>query len=266
MTAARDLKRTLEIARATACEAGLVMLESYRLPQEVSFKGEVDLVTSIDVKCEEHIRRRLAESFPDDRVLAEESGASGPKDGSGLWHVDPLDGTTNYAHGHPFFCTSLALELEGELVVGVIHAPVLGLTWASHRGGGVSRNGRSVEVSKTTHLEKSLCASGFPYDRRTSPDNNIKEFSAVMRHCQGIRRAGSAAIDLACIADGTLDGYWEKKLHSWDIAAGVMMVREAGGRAGDLGGAPVPPWPETIVATNGRIHDELVETVRGESD
>ncbi len=258
MTEERDLDRALETVRVTAVEAGLLMLESYRRPQEVTFKGEVDLVTEVDLRCEELIRKRLGEHFPGDRVLAEESGASGPKDGQGLWHVDPLDGTTNYAHGHPQFCTSLALELDGQLVLGVIHAPALGLTWVARLGGGVSRNGSAVEVSRTTSLSNSLCASGFPYDRRTNPDNNISEFAAVMRRCQGIRRAGSAAIDLAFVSDGTHDGYWEKRLNSWDVAAGVVMVREAGGRVGGLDGSSIPPCPDILVASNGRIHDELV--------
>ncbi len=262
MKQARDLYSALEAAASIAREAGLLALASYRGGQDVSYKGEVDLVTQVDLDCEALIRRRLSEHFPGDRLLAEEGGSSGPSEGGDRWIVDPLDGTTNFAHGHPSFSVSIALEREGELVVGVIHAPVLGLTWTALRGGGAFRNGREVMVSRVRSLSEGLCASGFPYDRRTNPDNNVTEWGAVVRRAQGVRRGGSAAMDLASIADGTFDGYWEKRLKPWDLAAGALLVIEAGGRVEGLDGRPIPPWPETVVATNGLIHDELVEVLR----
>jgi myo-inositol-1(or 4)-monophosphatase len=255
----RDLDRTLEVAQAIAREAGRKMLSSYRQDHAVIFKGEVDLVTQVDLDCEALIRRRLAEHFPDDAILAEEGGATGDVGAARRWIVDPLDGTTNFAHGHPFFSVSIALELEGVLSVGVVHAPVLSVTWSARRGGGVWRNEAPARVSRVESLLGGLCASGFPYDRRTNPDNNADEWGTVLRRCQGVRRCGSAAMDLAMVADGTIDGYWEKRLNPWDMAAGVLLVQEAGGRCEGLDGSPIPPWPKTIVASNGLIHDELVE-------
>lgn len=259
----RSLDRTLETARAIAAEAGLLALASYRHKQDVSAKGDVDIVTTVDLDCEALIRRRMTQHFPEHRLIAEEGGASGPAEvGKPTWHIDPLDGTINYAHGHPMFNVSLALETDGEVVVGVVHAPALGLTWTARRGGGTFRNGAQVHVSTTSTLDRALCSSGFPHDRRTGPDDNTAEWSAMVRRSQGNRRCGAAAIDLAFIADGTYDGYWEKRLNSWDVAAGVLLIREAGGRVESLDGAAIPPWPAVIVASNGLIHDDLVAVLR----
>lgn len=257
-----DLDAILELALSIAREAGLLVLGSYRGTIELSLKGEVDLVTSVDLASEELIRRRLEARLPGHGILAEEEGES-LGEGGARWLVDPLDGTTNFAHGHPFFAVSLALELDGRLVLGVVHAPVLGLTWAARRGGGTTRNGAPARVSRVSTLASSLCASGFPYDRRTNPDNNLAEWARVVPVIQGERRCGSASIDLCLVADGTYDGFWEKRLKPWDVAAGVLLVEEAGGRVESVEGSPVPPWPETIVASNGLVHDALVALVRG---
>ena len=259
----------LDLAIDTARAAGDLIGAAYRRPHQIDRKSSlVDLVTETDLAAEKLIRERLAEETPGFGVLGEEGGVtdgSGDEGERGRWIVDPLDGTTNFAHGHPFYCVSIALELEGRLELGVIHAPTLGLTWWARRGGGCYRNGAGAAVSKISKLTESLCASGFPYDRRTAEDNNSREWAAVIRAAQGVRRCGSAALDLALIADGTYDGFWEKRLNPWDMAAGVVLVEEAGGRVTSLDGAPVPPWPETIVATNGLVHDELRGVLLGVS-
>jgi myo-inositol-1(or 4)-monophosphatase len=262
-----DLDKTLEAAVAVAREAGQLTLGAYRSPPTVRYKRTtVDLVTQTDVESEALIQRLLAERFPGHGLLGEEGSGAGSsaRDGAApLWIVDPVDGTTNFAHGHPCYCVSIALQLEGELAVGVVHAPVLGLTWAARRGGGATRNGAPIRVSSTPSLDLALCATGFPYDRATSTDNNLTEWGFMLRRVQGLRCCGSAAIDLAFVADGTYDAFWEKRLKPWDVAAGTLIVTEAGGRVTALdGGASVPPWPEVIVATNGAVHDELARLVR----
>jgi len=257
-----SLDRALEAAMDISREAGTLILGSYRSPEGIIKKGEVDLVTSADLAAEKLIRRRLTALFPELVVLGEEGGEQGNRTGArGRWHVDPLDGTTNFAHGHPFFAVSIALELEGELVVGVVHAPAIGLTYGASKGSGATRNGSPISVSTTESLDDSLCASGFPYDRRRTEDDNTREWTAVMKRCQGVRRCGAAALDLALVAEGTYDGFWEKRLNSWDMAAGIVLIREAGGLVTGLDGSDVPPWPPMIVASNGIVHDELRDVV-----
>lgn len=258
-----DLDKTLAAAVAVAREAGELTLRAYRKAPSVRYKsGTVDLVTQTDVESEALIQRRLAERFPGHGLLAEEGTT---RDGGGaVWIVDPIDGTTNFAHGHPSYCVSIALELRGVLAVGVVHAPALGVTWAARLGGGATRDGEPIRVSTTPTLDRSLCASGFPYDRALAADNNVDEWGFMIRHTQGLRCCGSAAIDLAFVADGTYDAYWEKRLKPWDLAAGTLLVTEAGGRVTALDGdGPVPPWPEVVVATNGHVHDELRSLVGG---
>lgn len=259
-----DLDATLAAAVAVAREAGELTRRAYRRAPSVRYKsGTVDLVTQTDLESEALIQRLLAERFPGHGLMAEEGAGGGGGGADAVWIVDPIDGTTNFAHGHPFYCVSIALEVRGELAVGVVHAPVLGVTWAARRGGGASRDGAPIAVSSTPTLDLALCASGFPYDRAIAADNNVAEWGFLIRHTQGLRCCGSAAIDLALVADGTYDAYWEKRLKPWDMAAGALIVTEAGGRVTALDGdGPVPPWPEVIVATNGHVHDELRRLVR----
>lgn len=260
-----DPEQTLKIAASIAREAGMIALASYRTRFEIEQKRtSIDLVTQTDLASEALIRKRLNQYFPDHGLLAEEGGVTGPESDS-IWIVDPLDGTTNFAHGHPFFCVSMALKTGDTLEIGVIHAPVLGITWTAQQGQGAHRNGARISVSEVESLGSALCASGFPYDRWTNPDNNTAEWSSIVKLAQGVRRCGSAALDLALIADGTYDGYWEKRLNPWDLAAGVLLVEEAGGLATSHEGESVPPWPETIVASNGKFHDEILEVLRLEA-
>ncbi len=255
-----ELVAALGVARVAAERAGEIMLRRWDTGVDVGFKGDVDLVTEVDLECERAILELLRSAFPGDAVVAEEGGRSGEL-GRRLWHVDPLDGTTNYSHGFPQFCCSIALEDERGLAAGVVHAPVYGWTFSAVRGGGAFRNGRPLRVSGATDLDRALLATGFPYDRRTNPDNNTDRFAHLLRRCQGIRRAGAAALDLAFVAAGWLDGYWETRLHSWDVAAGGLLVLEAGGVLSALDGGPVALESGEMVATNGRFHVQLVEAL-----
>ena len=252
----------LEIAASIAREAGKLILSSYRTKQTIDHKKNVvDLVTETDFASEALIRRRLMQHFPDFGIIAEEGEAIRPDSEIGTWIVDPLDGTVNFAHGHPIFCVSIALQCEDLLRAGVVHAPFLGLTWQACRGKGATRNGEPIRVSTTDAMINALCTSGFPYDRHSNEDDNLIEWGRMLKKAQGGRRCGSAAIDLCFIADGTYDANWEKRLAPWDMAAGALIVEEAGGRVTSIDGSPVPPWPEVIVATNGKLHDLLIETI-----
>lgn len=228
--------------------------------KQVTYKGEVDLLTEFDLRSEELIRRELASHFPGVSVLAEEGGGA-TAGAAARFIVDPLDGTTNFAHGHPVFCVCMALEVDGQLCCGVVHAPSLGWTFQARQGGGAYRNGARLSVSSCQHLDKAMLATGFPYDRRTNEDDNTAELRAFMKRCQAIRRLGSAALDLALVAEGIYDGYWEMGLKPWDIAAGVLLVTEAGGRVTNYEGEAVVLESGQIVASCGRPHDEMLQVL-----
>lgn len=253
----RGLRRhALRIAR----EAGSLLLARWRTPVPVRKKGAIDLVTEVDTASEALIRERLAAHYPDVPIVAEEGGGT-PGDGL-VWYVDPLDGTTNFAHGHPFFAVSIALCSGPEPLLGVVVAPALGTVHAGARGLGAERNGEPCEVARTALLADGLGATGFPYDRATDPDNNLREFAALKLRSRGVRRCGSAALDLCLVADGTYGFYWEQKLNPWDLAAGACIVAEAGGRVTDWSGGPFDPQVGQIAATNGLLHDELLAALR----
>jgi myo-inositol-1(or 4)-monophosphatase len=173
--------------------------------------------------------------------------------------VDPLDGTVNFAHGYPFFCVSVALADNGRVIAGMVHDPLRQETFSAFQGAGAFLNGRPIQVSLADQLNRSVLATGFPYDRAYSPENNVAEFSTIVTRVQGMRRGGSAAIDLSYVACGRLDGFWELKLKPWDMAAGMLMVEEAGGKVTDRTGQPTDPYTLSIVATNGKIHPLLID-------
>ena len=248
----------MRVAEAVATEVGRYLLEGFRTAATVQFKGPIDLVTEYDVGAEERLRAALTEALPY-RVVGEEAGASGAPGSGAVWYVDPIDGTTNFAHGHPFFCISLGLyQDDGVGLVGVVHAPALGTTWVGGRGQGVRRNGVPVQVSRSANLNEALCATGFPYDRREAVDDNLREFGAVLKKARGIRRCGSAALDLALVADGTYAAYWEQRLGVWDMAAGALLVEAAGGQLSDYDGGAADVRLGRVVATNGLVHQELL--------
>jgi myo-inositol-1(or 4)-monophosphatase len=248
----------VEVARA----AGDLLHRELTGPRRIAFKGSpTNLVTEMDARAEALIVERLLAAFPGDAVLAEERGAQ-PGDSGRRWIIDPLDGTTNYAHGLPLYCVSIALEAAGRVVLGVAYDPSLGELFVAERGGGAFCNDTRLAVSATPRLDAALLATGFPYDVRVNADNNLKEYAAFSLRAQGVRRLGSAVLYLAWLAAGRLDGYWELRLGSWDVAAAGLMVEEAGGRLTSLTGGPIDLERPTVVASNGRIHDEMLAVLR----
>ncbi len=251
-----------EVARAAATRAGALLCARYAAPQPAAFKSDiVDLVTDADRDAERLIVDTLQNAFPDHGVVAEESGVV-PGSSPYRWYVDPLDGTTNFAHGHPHFAVSVALARGEELLVGVVHDPLRGETFAACRGAGARLGDRPIHVSTVGTLDAALLATGFPYDRRHHAAYYLAFVQAALERAQGLRRAGSAALDLCWVACGRLDGYWEWKLRSWDTAAGRLIVEEAGGIVSDLVGRAPALESAEIVASNGRLHAELVAMLR----
>jgi myo-inositol-1(or 4)-monophosphatase len=252
----------IDVAVEVAREAGALLLERFgRLSgAEISRKGPRDLVTSADRDAERHVVARLGEAFPGHAVLAEEGTRHGSLDGRPTWIVDPLDGTTNFVHGIPVFAVSIGLVEAGKPVLGVVHAPALGpsgTTWWGAPGQGAHEDDRPVSVSATPMLSEALLATGFAYDVDRLPDDNLDNLARLARASRGIRRLGAAAIDLAWVASGKLDGFWELHLQPWDVAAGAALVRAAGGRVTDARGGDAWLFGRTIVATNGLVHDDL---------
>lgn len=243
--------------------AGEILLDHFGQGVEVRSKSsEIDLVTEADLASERFIVKTIRSQYPEHSVLSEEK--VGEERGSDyVWLVDPLDGTVNYAHRFPAFCVTVALQYRGDPILGVTYDPLRGELFAVEKGRGVTLNDRSLRVSETERLVQALVATGFPYKRATIPDNNLAEFNRVLPKVQGVRRGGSAALDLAYVAAGRLDGYWESHLSPWDWAAGALMVQEAGGKVTDRNGQLWTFDSKGMVATNGLIHQELWEVVSG---
>jgi myo-inositol-1(or 4)-monophosphatase len=259
-----DLAHTLATAETIAHSAGQVLREAYSQPRQIEYKGAIDLVTQADRAAEQMIVAALREAFPDHSILAEEGGGV-QRDSGFTWFVDPLDGTTNFAHGFPVFAVSMALRDEGGLAVGVVFDPLRDECFTAGRGLGAALNGAPIRVSGCPDLDHALLATGFPYDRRTAQDNNTAAFSLLLRRCQGIRRAGAAALDMAYVACGRFDGFWEMRLQDWDVAAGMLIVREAGGHVTDYGGEEGLPGAihsQSIIASNAHIHSEIIGALR----
>ena len=240
--------------------AGALLRRRVDSIREVRHKSAFDLVTDVDVESERAVRATLLDAFPTHAFLGEESGAHLGSDSSVRWIVDPLDGTTNYAHGFPFFCVSIGLEVEGELALGVVYAPCLDELFVAERGGGASLNGRNIQVSKTDRLSHSLLATGFPYDRRLFP-RALRSFEVLSLESQAVRRAGSAALDLCYVACGRLDGYWEHYVKPWDLAAGALLVTEAGGTVSRVDGSAFRVDGGEVLASNGSIHGAMAEAL-----
>jgi myo-inositol-1(or 4)-monophosphatase len=228
----------------------------------VRHKGETNLVTEVDLASEELIVSRIRRAFPDHAILAEEAQPVRPSGRAPTWIIDPLDGTTNYAHGYPAFSVSIGLEVDGALELGVVYNPNLEELFEAQRGKGAQLNGAPIRVSSTSSLSESLLATGFPYDIRTTNVTNLDNFAAFSLQARGVRRAGSAALDLCYVAAGRFDGFWELKLSPWDCAAGYLMVREAGGMVTNLKGEPGSIYEPESLASNGCIHRQMIAVLR----
>ncbi len=242
--------------QAMAREAGSLLMEYFRQRVKIEYKGDVDLVTVADRKSEALILERIRKQFPSHDVMGEE-GTRIETGSEYQWYVDPLDGTTNFAHGYPVFCVSLGVAREGKRVAGVVYDPTRDEMFSAELGGGARLNGKTVRVSATANLGECLLATGFPSQKRHK-NPNIYFYQQITLHSHGVRRAGSAALDLCNVASGRYDGFWEFNLNPWDTAAGVLIVEEAGGRVTDFSGGEFQIASRETLASNGLVHDALI--------
>jgi myo-inositol-1(or 4)-monophosphatase len=249
----------LDFAIELAREAGGVLKHYMNREKHVELKGRANLVTAADKESEALIIRRIREHYPDHAILAEESGATAG--GAAKWIIDPLDGTTNFAHQYPFFCVSIGFEQDGKILCGAVYDPWRDEMFSAGRGSGAFVNGRPIRVSDANRLSDALIMTGFSYGVREKMDTAMSQFRAFLIESQAVRRGGSAALDLCYIALGRVDGFWEMDLHPWDTAAGVVIVEEAGGTVTNFGGGAFSPYDKEIVASNGSIHNEMVSVL-----
>ncbi|OGP66816.1 MAG: inositol monophosphatase [Deltaproteobacteria bacterium RBG_16_44_11] len=248
-------------AEQIARKAGVLLKEKLSQKHEIYYKDEINLVTEADKMSEDLIITAISRNYPGHGILSEESpviaGAEKLR-----WIIDPLDGTTNYAHGYPVFCVSIALEDNGVVILGVIYDPMRDEMFTAARGEGTYLNGKKLNTSSTADISHSLLATGFPYDIRKSKENNLDYFISMAKKAQAIRRAGAAALDLAYVAAGRFDGFWELKLMPWDTAAGILMVGESGGTISDISGRDWRLSSPDVVATNGLIHKQMIKVLK----
>ncbi|MDO8520026.1 MAG: inositol monophosphatase family protein [Deltaproteobacteria bacterium] len=246
----------LQIAVEAAQLAGKIQMEELGKRHQIEFKGEIDLVTEVDRACEKLIVEKIQKVYPDHDFLAEEGGGT-RRHSDYKWVIDPLDGTINYAHGYPLFCTSIALEHKGEIIAGAIYEPNRDEMFTAEKDCGSFLNGKKIEVSKTAELIRSLLVTGFAYNLKKTRRNNFTLFKNVLLAAQAVRRDGVAAVDLCYVACGRYDAFWEMNLFPWDVAAGALILSEAGGRLSDFSGNPFSIYDKEICASNGALHDQL---------
>lgn len=252
----------INIAIEAARRAGQILREHYNQPHDIAYKGTIDLVTEMDRQSEKLVTDLFRQAFPEYGILGEE----GTKTGDSFpcrWIIDPLDGTTNYTYNYPVFGVSIALEKRGEIVLGVVFNPILNELFSAEKGKGACLNGVPIHVRSTPELGKALVATGFPYDAWTNAANNCAELERFVKSTISLRADGAASIDLAHIACGRLDGYWELDLEPWDMAAGALIVREAGGVVTQVNGQPFDHLQRSIVASNGKLHEAMLEKLKG---
>lgn len=270
-----NLEKVTQSVIEIAKEAGRILLDGFTKMRETGVvrparieqkSSQIDWVTEYDEASEAYVMSQLQTLFPTHTFVGEESGLN-DNASDFAWYVDPLDGTTNFAHGFPIWCVSIALYEQDKPLLGIVHDPIHQNTYYAIRGQGAfmqaeTGNTRVLKVSQTVELRSALLATGFPYDRFTSEVDNLHQTAVFLKNIQGLRRAGSAALDLCFVADGRLDGYWEFKVHSWDIAAGLLILQEAGGQISEMDGAPLQ-WQQkmNIVASNGRLHSAMLSTL-----
>lgn len=248
---------TIDVAQ----KAGYLLKSRLNRKHTIEYKGEINIVTDADRMAEKLIKEQIQRKYPQHDILAEESEET-LKNSEYRWIIDPLDGTTNYAHGYPVFCVSIALEYMGEVILGAIYNPMLNEMFTAQLGRGAFLNGNMISVSDTADMSKSLLATGFPYDIRENENNNMNYFYKMAKNAQAIRRAGSAALDMAYVAAGRFDGFWELKLAPWDTAAGALMIKEAGGVITDLFGEKFLLESPHVLASNGKIHAKMLDILK----
>jgi myo-inositol-1(or 4)-monophosphatase len=256
----------LELAIRAAREAGAILRDFAGRQFQIEHKGRINLVTEADLASERHIKELIAIRYPEHSILAEESGASqadsvnsAPSDYR--WIIDPLDGTTNFAHGYPFYCVSIGLECKGEIMLGVIYDPTRDELFAAERGAGARLNNRAIRVSEVDRLERGLVVSGFPYDVRERMSHYLPAWQHFLERAQAVRRDGSAALNLSYVAMGRFDGYWEFGLSPWDMAAGSLIVEEAGGHITKTDGSSFDIYAPSLLCSNGKLHPEMLEVL-----
>ena len=259
----KGTKQFLAAAKRAALAAGKLIQENWRKSKQVSTKSNaIDLVTTVDHASEELIVDILHKRFPAHSIVAEEKTALAMGQEQYRWIIDPLDGTTNFVHSYPQCSVSIALEREGKVVLGLVYDPLRNEIFHALEQHGAFLNGKRIRTSEVAVLDNALLGTGFPYDRKEKADFYLGFFRSFMLSCQGIRRAGSAALDLCYVASGRLDGFWEFKLRAWDTAAGSLIVREAGGTVTDFSGKEFSIWGEQTLASNGRIHAEMLAVIQ----
>ncbi len=252
----------LSVATDAARQAGAVLTECTRTGFRIEHKQIINLVTDADRQAEQRIIEVIHEAFPTHHVLAEERGLTEQFPSRYKWVIDPLDGTTNFAHGFPAYCVSIGLECDGRGIIGVVYDPTRDELFTARIGRGAYLNGAPISVSATDHLDRALLVTGFAYDIRETPNNNLNHFARFALKVQGLRRTGTAALDLCYVAAGRFDGFWEVTLNPWDMAAGVVILREAGGQVTDFKGAPHSIYGRELVASNGPIQQAMLELLQ----
>lgn len=253
------LNELLETAISAARKAGAILQHFAQSGFSIAYKNPINLVTDADHAAEQAVIEHLGKRFPTHRFLAEERGHVDRETSPYLWIIDPLDGTTNFAHGYPVYCVSIGLEYQGQCILGAVFDPSRNELFTAVRGHGAHLNGHPIRVSQTASLDSSLLVTGFAYDIRETNQNNLDHFVRFALKAQGVRRTGSAALDLCYVAAGRFDGFWEVKLNPWDMAAGSVLVREAGGRLTNFRGQELSIYGQELVASNGRIHQAMLE-------
>jgi len=254
----------LDLAKRCARKAGLIQMENLGSVDEYELKGVSNLLTEVDLLCEQEIIGLIREEEPEHKILSEERGG-GSLDSEYIWVIDPLDGTTNYAHGYLKFCVSIALVSRGKPLLGVIYDPAMNELFFGIRGQGAFLNGKEIQVSKVSKIADSLLVTGFSYDRGENLERDLKLYNKIHPYPQSIRRDGAAALDLCYLACGRFDGFWEYNLNSWDVAAGILFVEEAGGKVTDMKGNPMPLDKKELWASNALIHEEFLSLISVEN-
>jgi myo-inositol-1(or 4)-monophosphatase len=258
----RDQKHILSFCRQTAERAGAILLRGFNKSLRVAYKGRINPVTQFDLKSEKYITGEIKKRFPYHAILTEEGTATGESSDC-RWVIDPLDGTVNFAHGFPVYCVSIAFEYKGEILAGAVFDPERHELFSASRAQGAFLNGKRIQVSSERRLDRALLATGFSYNIKTARRNNLGLFSRMVKQAQGVRRPGSAAIDLCWLASGRIDGFWELDLHPWDTAAALVIVEEAGGRVTRMDDREYSIFDKDILATNSVLHRQMKEVLNG---